>query len=132
MLNYQLGQFIFHGMWGGPKFEETIIECETRPGVKGISIHDIGKWGKPFEIATVVFVPTFSDAVDTIEAYAAAAADNALVMVIGSKTVVGTLYKVKTVDAGPPKAVIVKSPPAIAGRLGEVRARWTLLPIGLS
>lgn len=128
MLTYQLGQFVFHGMWGGPKFDQTIVECETRPGVNGVSIHDIGRWGQPFDIQTIQFTTTYSAAIEAMKSYSGAAADNAYVMIIGGVTVTGGRYKVISVDATP-KSVIVKSPAALSGYLGEVRARWTMLPI---
>jgi hypothetical protein len=128
MLLYRLGQYTFHGMWGGPQFNQTVIAGETRPGVDGTSLHDLGSWGEPFDIQTITFTPTYAAAIELCKTYSTASSENAYVMTIGSVGVTGGRYKVLKAEPKP-KAVIVRAPAALVGYLGEVRTTWTLLPL---
>lgn len=132
MLIYQLGDHLFHGMWGTPDFTETAIGTEVRPGVNGTTLHNLGTWGKPFELQTIVGVATYADALLVCQLYELMTAVNPVPLIIGSVPIAGGLYKVMTVDAKAKSVVRFK----VAGDnnfyFATVTARWVLLPIAFS
>jgi len=132
MLTYRLGDFLFHGMWGTPDFPETIIGTEVRAGVDGTTLHNLGTWGQPFEMPTIVGCPTYADAILVCEAYKLATAANPLALVVGSVEIPGGLYKVMSVRAEAKQVVRFKVAGDSSFYFATVRAQWSLLPIAFS
>lgn len=129
MLTYQLGPFRFHGEWGAPQFTQAAIAGETRPGVNGVSTYNLGTWGRPFEIETVIFCINWPQAIAICKAYQAASSLTPLGLVIGGVAMTGGAYKVLMVDAKPKAILRVKIAGDPTVYQAEVRAKWSLLPI---
>lgn len=129
MLVYQLGDFLFHGMWGTPDYPETAIGTEVRAGVNGTTLHNLGTWGSPFELRTIVGCLTYADAILVTELYKGMTAVNPVPLVIGSVLVPGGLFKVLSVKSQAKAVVRFKVAGDSSYYFATVSASWTLLPI---
>lgn len=132
MLLYQLGDFLFHGMKGTPDFPETVIGTEVRPGVNGTTLHNLGTWGQPFELQTVVGVADYNTAIAVCELYKLATAANPLGLIIGSIPIAGGGFKVMSVQSAAKAVVRFKVGGDSTYYGAVVQANWTLLPIAFS
>lgn len=132
MLVYQLGDFLFHGMKGTPDFPETVSGTEVRPGVNGTTLHNLGTWGQPFEMQTVVGCVTYADAILVAELYKGMTAVNPVGLIIGSVLVPGGLFKVMSVKSDAKAVVRFKVAGDSTYYGAVVTAQWTLLPIAFS
>lgn len=129
MLIYQLGDFLFHGIWGTPDFPETAIGTEVRPGVNGTTLHNLGTWGQPFEMQTILGVADYNAAIATCELFKTATAMNPLGLVIGSIPVFGGGFKVLSVKSDAKRVIWFKVGGDNTFYGAIVRSSWTLLPI---
>lgn len=132
MLVYQLGDFLFHGMWGTPDFTETAIGTEVRAGVNGTTLHNLGTWGKPCQIQTIVGVATYADAIILCQLYEGMTGVDPVYLTIGSVTIPGGVYKVMGVDAKAKAVVRFKVAGDNSLYFATVTANWSLLPIAFS
>lgn len=129
MLLYQLGDFLFHGMWGTPDFPETVIGTEVRPGVNGTTLHNLGTWGQPFEMQTIVGVADYNTAMNVCGIYKLATAANPVGLIIGSVPIVGGGFKILSVKSDAKRVVRFKVAGDNTFYGAIVRASWTLLAI---
>jgi hypothetical protein len=129
MLTYQIGSFLFHGMWGTPDFPEAAIGTETRAGVNGTTLHNLGVWGKPFQTKTIVGVADYNTAIAVCELYKTATAFDPLFLAIGSIPIAGGLFKVMSVESDAKRVVWFKVAGDSTYYGAIVRSNWTLLPI---
>lgn len=133
MLQHSLGNYFFHGMRGTIDLPSANIVVETRAGRNGVTLWNLGVWGKPFDLETTLFTANYGFAQLAFSNYKLATAMNPLLLTMGSVTVLGGLFQVLDVNAVRIDAIMHGH---VAGDpnhyFGIVVARWTLFPIALS
>ena len=133
MLQYSLGNYFFHGMRGTVNYPSANIVVETRAGRNGVTLWNLGVWGKPFDIETTQFAITYGYAQYYFSNYKLATALDPQVLTIGGYIVMGGLFQVLDVNAVRVDAIAhgkVAGDPT--NYHGIVVARWTLFPIAIS
>lgn len=130
MPSASLGDFDF-AVYQGPPYtlEVAHLLTETRPGIDGYDVWNIGEWGEKFEARTIAVFDTYANAVTEKLAYDASIALAGLVLELNGVAVANYTFKVFAVEAKAKRVIA-----AIAGGSGTtygaiIEAKWTLSAI---
>ena len=131
---HRLGPFAFHGMWApqleGPQGHALV---ESRPGLHGVDVWQLGVWADPCEATTETLVGTYQQARQLVDLYRRLTVQSPQMLMIGGVLYSQTFFQVLAVREEHVAALVrghVAGDPTWYGAV--CRVRWTLQPIALS
>lgn len=119
-----IGVYSVVSMQPKPQGSATRLALESRPGVDGVGLWELGTGGEAEEITTVVNVATFAAAVALCALYRATIGAGPQAIVYGGQGLGN--YHVLDVQAEP-KAIVRSVGGVVPGGLAIVTAKWRIV-----
>jgi hypothetical protein len=126
----QIDQFEFIRLEQPPQLVQAKLAAHVRPGVSGITLHDLGTWAAPFTCDSLAQAANLGAAYDLYDGYRLLVGQPAVTILWAQLPIVLKNHRFFVLDVQPLRiARIVFGTGPQGSYFAECECRWTLQPI---